>query len=66
MSGLYNMLFGVSSVTPILLKIVDVDPGSIPRFRDCYIDGDYIVIHTRAGAETEKIMKKISIIYNLM
>lgn len=47
--SLYNMLFGVNAITPILLKIVNVNSGDIPRFRNCYIDGEYIVVHTRAG-----------------
>jgi len=43
------MLFGVNQATPILLKIIGVEFQEIPRFRDCYIDGDKIVIYTRTG-----------------
>lgn len=47
--SLYNMLFGVNQASPILLKILGISPGDIPRFRDCFIDGENIVIHTRTG-----------------
>lgn len=47
--NLYNMLFGVNSAAPILLKTLGITSGDVPRFRDCYVEGDTIVIHTRTG-----------------
>jgi len=47
--SLYNMLFGVNKAAPVLIRILGIDPAEIPRFRDCYIDGKCIVIHTRTG-----------------
>lgn len=48
--SLYNMLFGVNSNAGMLLVVLGFkSTKEIPRFRDCYIDGDHIVIHTRTG-----------------
>lgn len=47
--SLYNMLFGVNGAAPVLLKIIGVDPKSIPRFRDCFMSDGHIVIYTRTG-----------------
>ena len=47
--SLYNSLFGVNASAPVLLKILGIDIGDIPRFRDCYLMGRNIVIHTRTG-----------------
>lgn len=47
--SLYNLLFGVNSLAPILLKHLGLSEDDIPRFRDCYLDGDQIVIYTRTG-----------------
>lgn len=43
------MLFGVNQAAPVLLKILGIEPSSIPRFRDCFISEGNIVIHTRTG-----------------
>lgn len=45
----YNMLFGVNPAAGILLAMLGIDSSFPPRFRDCYIDGDHIVIYTRTG-----------------
>lgn len=45
----YNMLFGVNSAAPVLLATLGLTLNDVPRFRDCYIDGEHIVIHTRTG-----------------
>lgn len=45
----YNMLFGVNSAAPMLLAVLGLSANKVPRFRDCYIDGDHIVIYTRTG-----------------
>jgi len=47
--SLYNMLFGVNSAAPVLLATLGLTAGDVPRFRECYIEGDNIVIHTRTG-----------------
>ena len=44
----YNMLFGVNSAT-VLLAALGMTADDVPRFRNCYIDGEQIVIHTRTG-----------------
>lgn len=51
MSGLYNALFGVNEMAPILLKTLGITEAEIPRYRDCFIDDEkvMIVIHTRTG-----------------
>lgn len=45
----YNMLFGVNSAAPMLLSCLGFTKDDIPRFRDCAIEGNNIVIHTRTG-----------------
>ena len=47
--SLYNALFGVNELAPVLLKILGIAHGDIPRFRDAYLDDGKIVIHTRTG-----------------
>jgi hypothetical protein len=47
--SLYNMLFGVNKTAPVLLATIGLTTSDIPRFRDCYIHEDKIVIYTRTG-----------------
>lgn len=47
--SLYNTLFGVNSLTPILLQIAGIDMSEIARFRDCYIKEGDVIIYTRTG-----------------
>lgn len=47
--SLYNMLFGVRSIAPLLLECLELTYGDIPRFRDCYLAAGSIVVYTRTG-----------------
>jgi hypothetical protein len=47
--SLYNMLFGVNPMSDVLLAALGLDRAKVGRFRDCYIDGKFIVVHTRNG-----------------
>jgi hypothetical protein len=47
--SLYNMLFGVNAAAPVLLAMLGIDSNDVPRFRDCFLAGDRIAIHTRTG-----------------
>ena len=47
--SLYNMIHGVNPLASVLLTILDIEYNDIPRFRDCYFDGENIVIYTRTG-----------------
>ncbi len=47
--SLYNMLFGVNKYALPLLTALDLDPANIPRFRDCFLEKDSIVVLTRTG-----------------
>ena len=47
--SMYNMLFGVNKVAPILLATLGLDQSKVPRFRDAYIQDGKIVIYTRTG-----------------
>jgi hypothetical protein len=49
--SLYNMLFGVNASAPVLLAMLGIDSGDVPRFRDCFLSEDrkQIIIHTRTG-----------------
>lgn len=55
--SLYNLLFGVNTLAPALLKIVNVNMGDVPRFRNCFIDSEYVVVHTRAGGDNREYFK---------
>ena len=43
------MIFGVNEKYKVFLKCLGYDASDIPRFRDCFLQGDKIVIHTRTG-----------------
>jgi hypothetical protein len=47
--SLYNALFGINHLTPMLLGFLGVKADDVPRFRDCYIEDGKIVLHTRMG-----------------
>lgn len=47
--SLYNALFGVNPAAPVLLAMLGIGPGDVPRFRDCYLREGRIAIHTRTG-----------------
>jgi len=47
--SLYNMIHGFNPLAGVLLRVLDVTPDRIPRFRDCYFNGEHIVIYTRTG-----------------
>ena len=51
MSGLYNMVFGYNELAGPLLSAIQLAPGEVPRFRDCFLtkDGTEIVVYTRTG-----------------
>lgn len=43
------MLFGVNSMAPLLLSALGLSASDVPRFRDCFLDNDLIVVYTRTG-----------------
>jgi hypothetical protein len=47
--SLYNALFGISPAATFFLEILGADLDKVPRFRDCFLSGDRICIHTRTG-----------------
>jgi hypothetical protein len=48
--SLYNMMFGVNKMYPILLKVLNLTLEDIGRFRDAFItENDEIAIYTRLG-----------------
>lgn len=47
--SLYNLMFGTNPAADFLLAILGVVRNEVPRFRDCYLQGNTIVIHTRTG-----------------
>ena len=49
MSGLYNALFATDNMADELLAMLGTSRGEVPRFRDCYLTKEGIVIHTRTG-----------------
>lgn len=47
--SMYNMLFGVNGASPLLLGALGLKADDVPRFRNCFIQGENIVIYTRTG-----------------
>ena len=47
--SLYNALFGENSNSDLLLFTLGLSREDCGRYRDCYLDGDKIVIYTRNG-----------------
>lgn len=43
------MLFGKNQQSEVILACLGLTEGDCGRFRDCYVDDDQIVIHTRNG-----------------
>lgn len=49
MSSLYNILHGENGLATAFLVMLNITKSQIPRYRDCYWDGNNIVIYTRTG-----------------
>lgn len=47
--SIYGMFFKMNNATPVLLAMLGLKEEDVPRLRDCYIDGENIVIYTRTG-----------------
>lgn len=60
MSGFYNTLFGEHGNTEEFLKILGITLEEIPRFRSCYWNGEYIVIHTRTGGGNREYYQEMN------
>ena len=55
--SLYNMLFGVNSAAPVLLATLGLTESDVPRFRDCHLNGEQIVIYTRTGGGNRAVAR---------
>jgi hypothetical protein len=47
--SMYNMIFGINPNSDQLLDLLGATREDFGRFRDVYISGEYIVVHTRCG-----------------
>jgi len=49
--SLYNALFGVNNLAPLVLNALNLTGNDVPRIRDAYLDieTDELVIYTRTG-----------------
>lgn len=49
--SLYNLVHGHNQMAPILLAMLGINPGDVPRYRDCWWDAEKqrIAVHTRTG-----------------
>jgi len=52
--SLYNLLFGVNQLAPVLLKILGIKKEEIERFRDCFISNGRIAVYTRTGGNNRE------------
>ena len=46
---MYNLIFGKNSLSQLLLSTLNLTENDVPRYRDCCIDGDKILVYTRVG-----------------
>lgn len=50
MSNLYNIMHGENQFANVLLfSLGFTSKDQIPRYRDCWFDGEFIVVYTRTG-----------------
>lgn len=47
--SLYNLIAGRNPSTAQFMQLLGKNTADFGRFRDVYIDNDYIVVHTRCG-----------------
>jgi len=47
--SLYNLINGVNPATFFILPMLGRHPSEFPRFRDCFVEGDNILVLTRTG-----------------
>lgn len=47
--SMYNLIYGYDPMAPVLLSILQLHPLNVPRFRDCWWNGEHIVVYTRTG-----------------
>ena len=57
--SLYNALFGENSNSDLLLFTLGLSREDCGRYRDCYLDGDKIVIYTRNGGGNREVYEYI-------
>ena len=58
--SMYNMIFGSNPDAEDILRLLGKTAGDFGRFRSVFLEDGYIVVHTRNGVGTEKIMKTYS------
>lgn len=47
--SMYNMLHGTNPLASIYMAMLRLSTDQVGRFRDCYLQGDEIVVYTRNG-----------------
>lgn len=52
--SLYNMLFGKNPISKVILALIGRKEEDFPRFRDCYINDNIIIVYTRTGGNNRK------------
>ncbi len=57
--SLYNFAFGENSKAELLLLALGLKREDCGRYRDCHIENDNIVIHTRNGGGNREIYQTV-------
>lgn len=57
---MYNMIFGFHPNAGYLMGSLELDPNLVPRFRDCFMVGDEIVVLTRTGGGNRETYDGVS------
>lgn len=58
--SLFHMLHGSTANAPALLAALGLTESDVPRFRDCFWDGERIVIHTRTGGGNREAYENLA------
>lgn len=49
MSGMYNVMFGVNPLGPLILATLGLEPTQVGRYRDAFVSNGRIAVLTRNG-----------------
>lgn len=53
------MLFGLNDKAGFLFKLLNLSPEDFGRYRDVYVTGEHIVVHTRNGGGNREFYEDV-------
>lgn len=58
--SLYSAIFGLNDRAGVLLACLGLSTSDVPRFRDCYLRDNAIVVYTRTGGGNREYYEKVA------